>query len=190
MEQGNDQHDYPVAISDQFRKRGRSTLVMTKIGGVLSILLGLVGGGGLIAMILMSGGSGIPDGAWIGMAVSIVLFAVIAVLGLRLLIRPHPHRDFLTAEHAFVITHDSIEFPARPGLDAQSWPLDELTVFTDGVHLVLDHDDLGSRRFRNIEIKEPLADLADRIERAQRRIRYQDRPTTDVGMIDLVEEPE
>lgn len=121
-----------------------------------------------------------PDGSeiWgtpqaIAVLIVAVCFAVGFVLAVRAVVRPDPNEALLKANHAFVITSDTLEFPGHPNGGPQSWPLSRTTTESTGGRrgrLVLRCPGFEPRRYPALYLHESPEQVQSRILAAQRAL--------------------
>lgn len=137
--------------------------------GWLLLTVTLVLGGLLLAAAISSLTSGDETGAGVPAVIGVV---VLMIVGCALAISnicssQSAEVELLKSTHLFVVTSNSIEFPATGKLNPEAWPLPNVSAEIHNGRLVLRHPKFSRRSYRQIHAADPLAELARRINDAK-----------------------
>lgn len=170
---------FAVAINPLLPDLLRTSLALRRFGGWLGLTVA-----GLLAALTVAGfigkyRSGNHNTAdVVVVTIAVVVLGGLALLSARLALRPSPHAQLLDNKHAFVITPETLEFPAVGHESAQVWPLQRTrTSSTGGRHgrLVLSCPGFRTRQYASIHLKETPEEVQARIMAAQRALAADER---------------
>ncbi|WP_108870433.1 hypothetical protein [Tessaracoccus timonensis] len=172
---------FAVEINPLLPDTLRVSLTLRRFGGGLLMFLG----GSMLIMVIVGTiareRSTMTTGDVLTTALAALMLAGLVALGAALLFRRSRYDHLVDQKHAFLITPEHLEFPARNDGPAAVWPLDKVTTSsTPGQtgRLVLRCPGFPTRQYANIHLKETPAEVQARIMAAQRALAQRDRPAT------------
>lgn len=163
---------YPVALSREVRDQQLASSGSNQLSGIVMTILG--GGLGFATLVAMI--SELTSGTLSNLGGYVLVLPIAGALlwlGFHLVRGQRMDEDLREMEHAFVITPETLEFPAQGSRPAESWPLDETEVACKtGMLPRLELRCYGyrPRHYPPHTLKESTGQIRDRIEAAQRKL--------------------
>lgn len=165
---------YRVRLNPLLTTTGGASLTLFRFGGWLAVAFGTL----MLVLSLAGAVSGTARGELdlTAVLVALVLFGGLTALGFWALRRARANDEqsrLLRAEHAFLITSTTLEFPGFGDRRAESWPLDATRTSSSedrlGV-LELHCPGFRSRTYQRSHLAESPREIQERIMAAQRRL--------------------
>lgn len=143
------------------------------IGWVLVLLGGALTFVTVITLAVTIGIGSISQPDLLTVSVLCAVFFGLAAVGFVALRRPDPTVALLSRDHLFVITDETLDFPAEEGREAESWPLRETTSLMAGGRngpLILTCPGFRARNYPGLAMEEGADRVDARIKGAQRAL--------------------